>query len=151
MSIDSSIEAVVASNNTLAEANLTLAKALTYYADTVNKFGLKIEKGNEGRAPVAEQEEEAPVAEKKPRGRPKKEAEPAPEVEEEDDGFGDEDEGEDDAVDFEKVKGALKALRDAGQKDKALKIMNDKGYKTIPDIKEKDFKAIYDACQKLLK
>lgn len=135
----------------LADSNLRLAAAMDKYADTITKFGLKVEEANTGKA--EETEEEAPVAEKKPRGRPAKakpEPTPEPEVEDEDDGFGEEEE-EEAAIDFAAVKQALKDVAAKVGKEKALKIMHDRGYKAIPEIKEKDYKAVYDAAQKLLK
>lgn len=158
---------------TLADSNLRLAAAMDKYADTITKFGLKVEEANTGAAEEATDEETARLQyedrkknamlsagsageEKKPRGRPAKakpEPTPEPEVEEEDDGFGDDDDEveEDKPLTAEVIKNELKAVRDAAGKDKALAIIQKLGYKAIPEIKEKDYKAVHDACQKILK
>ena len=155
----------------LADSNLRLAAAMDKYADTITKFGLKVEEANTGSAEEATDEETARLQyedrkknamlsagsageEKKPRGRPKKvEPAPEPEVEDEDDGFGDDDDEveEDKPLTAETIKNELKAVRDAAGKDKALAIIQKLGYKAIPEIKEKDYKAVHDACQKILK
>lgn len=136
---------------TLADSNLRLAAAMDKYADTIIKFGLKVEEANTGTL-TAETEAEEP---KKGRGRPAKakpEPTPEPEVEaDDDDGFGEDE--EEVVLDFATVKQALKdvAAHPKLGKPKALDILDKAGYKSIPDIKEKDFRSVYDACQKLLK
>lgn len=144
----------------LAESNLKLAKSFDRYADVVEKFGLKIEKDNEGRTPAGDAPAgDAPTGStnKPGRGRPagstnKPKATPAPEPEaEDDDGFGEEEEGNEDTITapddltHDQVKAKLLALKKACGDDKgpALKIIAKYGYETIPSVKEKHFAAIW--------
>lgn len=143
MSLEQSMQA-------LADANLKLATALEFYADTVNKYGLKITEANEN--PKAD----APTEDAKPRGRGRPKAtpapEPTPEPEPEVDAFGeDEEEIEQKTITQADVKNILKQVRDQVDMPTALAILSKFGYRAIPEVAPKDFEAIYNAATKALK
>lgn len=137
----------------LAAANLVLAEAMTKYAATIDKYGLKIAGAN-GDAPAAEKP--------KATGRGRK-TEPAatPPADDglggDDDGFGNEGAGDGepsapDKLTADQVKAKLLEVRDAfGDKAPALKIINGFGYNAIPDVKPADFKKVWIECEKALK
>ncbi len=146
----------------LAESNVTLAKAQTYYADTINKFGLKIEKANEGKTPNPDGEATGssappPKAETAAQKKKREAAESAAREEEtgeeetgEDDGFGEEEEekGAPENISAEDVRAILLKVRDKfGDKSHAIDICKKFGYKGIPDIKEKDYEKVFKAAK----
>lgn len=133
-----------------AEAQLALAKAMNYYADTINKYGLKVEQAG-GAEPAAART----AADEKP-GRKKRvvDAAPEPEIEpeiEDDDGFDEPEEESTDVLTADDIRGILLKVRDKfGDKSHAIAICNKFGYKGIPDIKEKDYAKVYAAAKSKL-
>lgn len=157
MSLEKSMELLAESNTKLAEAQSALAEAQQAVAGKYDEMiaffaANKAAKEEEPEKKAAKEEEPekkaAPAKKAAKRGRPKKEEKPA-----EDDGFGEEEETEEqDDLTFDQVKKQLLAVRDAygGDKAPAVKLIRDHGYKAIPEIQEKDYRAIYDAAQKLI-
>lgn len=141
-----------------AAASLELAKAMRFYAETINKYGLKIEQANTGEEPAASTTSKTTTgaretaAQKK--AREKAEAAAAAAAEEgDDDGFGSaEPEGDEEPeLTADTVKAILLQVRDKHEdKGPALAIIAKFGYKAIPDIKPKDYAAIYKAAEKEL-
>lgn len=144
----------------LADSNRELATALSTYAKVVEKYGLKLETDNSGKATVAEQEKggkaEKPEKAEKPKTAAQKKADEkaAAAKKDDDDGFGDE---EDKAPKRKKplthddVKAKLLEIRDAADsKEPALELIGEFGYDSIPTIKEKDYEGIYAAAEKWL-
>lgn len=159
MSLEKSME-------TLAESNLKLAASFDRYAEVVERFGLKIEKDNEGKQTVEQQEATAgktaktdkPAAtEKKPAGRPK--TKPAPVQEEEDDGLGDDDNLEGDDIEapagltIDLVKKKLLEVKTAsgGDKGPAMAVIAEFGYNSVNEVKEKHYDDIWIAAERKLR
>ena len=133
----------------LAESNVALAKAQTYYADTINKFGLKINEAN-GEAGSTQAAEKTTT--EKPKGetaaakkkRQAEEAAAAAKNKEADDGFGEEAQ---ETFTADDVKAKLMAVKNAaGDKAPALAIIKEYGYNAIPEVKEKDYAAVVRDC-----
>ena len=136
----------------LAESNRELAAAQRYYAGVIEKFGLKVESENEGKAPAAA----AAAKESKPAaGKGKSKPADPPAAAKEDDGFGDDEGGEDEIpkeLNADIIKAKLFEVKDAyGDKAVALKIIQDLGYNAIPDVKAKDYEKVYKLCVASLK
>lgn len=139
----------------LAESNVALAKAQTYYADTINKFGLKINEANgEAGATPGKSTEKATEKAETPAQRKKREAAEAAEAAKgkDSDGFDDEPEQATEALTADDVKKKLFEVKDAaGDKQPALDIIGEYGYKAIPEVKEKDYAKVVKDCNTWLK
>lgn len=126
-----------------------LAEAMTYYADTIKKFGLKVETDNGETKPKAKTEEAEP---KKKVGRPAGSAKSKADAE--DDGFGGED--NEDEVTLDVVKAKLMSVKEAaGDKAPALKIIGKYGYNALGELQGddevKNYAKIVADCEKWLK
>jgi hypothetical protein len=160
MSLEESMKDLAESNRERAAADRELAKAMTFYAETINKFGLSLHNSNEGKEP--QPGAVASATSDKPSGRGRK---PAATAKEEpaaagsndgfgDDGFGGEGgEGGGKEYTFDEVKGKLLELmkKNGGDKTESVAIINKYGYASLNDIKDAHFSDIYDAVEKALK
>jgi len=148
----------------LAASNRELAGSLKFYAETVNKYGLKIIESNGGEAPAAAAA--AAATDKPTGGKPKggkaaaAKAEPAaPEGGEGgegggDDGFGGGDGfGGETTLTFDDVKAKLLALmsKNGGDKTASVAIINKYGYASLNDIKDAHFEQIVADVDKAMK
>ena len=166
MSLEQTLEELATSNVTLADSNLALAAAQeklataqTAVADKYSEMIAFVAKGGLSAATTTETTTAAATppaketaAEKKARIKAEEVAAAAAAAAD-NDGFGDEDKTEDaPTLTHGDVKAVLLAVKDKfGDKAEAMKLIGKFGYSGIPEIQEKDFKAIYDGANKLLK
>ena len=145
----------------LAESQTKLAVAMTNYAETIDKYGLKIITANGGDTPAAAASSEKPKAEGKPKGGKAAAAKADAAAGEGggDDGFGNEgggdgfgDEGGK-TYTFDDVKAKLLSLmsKNGGDKTASVAIINKYGYQSLNDIKDQHFAQIVADVEKALK
>lgn len=145
------------SMKTLADASDRLAVALTRYAETVDKYGLKIIEANGDAAPSAAATSEKPAKAGKTKGAAATKEEPAANAGSGDgfgdDGFGGGGEGGGKEYTFDEVKGKLLELmkKNGGDKTESVAIINKYGYASLNDIKDAHFGDIYAAVEKAMK
>lgn len=157
MSLEQSFELLAKSNEALAKSNMAVVESNTRVSDTYERmlegYNALIEAGGTPVIQPVAGASEAPAARAKP--GPKKKDTPAAAAAAapaaEDDGFGEEGAAAT-TYSAEDVKNKLMAVKDKfNDKAPALKIINDLGYKAIPDVQQKDYAAVVVACDKLLK
>lgn len=162
MSLEESMKDLAESNRERAAADRELAKAMTFYAETINKFGLSLHNSNEGKEP---QPGAAAASADKPSGRGRGKAATAAAKEEpaagsndgfSDDGFGGGGEGGEGGgkeYTFDEVKAKLLELmkKNGGDKTESVAIINKYGYASLNDIKDAHFSDIYAAVEKAMK
>lgn len=137
----------------LAEANERLATALTKYAETVDKYGLRIIEANgDGSAPAAAASTEKPKGGKGKAAASKEE--PAASAGS-NDGFGDDGfggSGGGKTYTFDEVKQKLLDLmnKNGGDKTESVAIIGKYGYQSLNDIKDAHFTDIVNDVDKAL-
>ncbi len=168
MSLEQSMLKLAESNDALAEAQSRLAEAQNKVADRYEEMITMFKNGSvaSDTPAAAPNTDKAPTAAEKKAAKAAKAAEAAAAAaaaaaeatksdDEDDDGFGGddaEDADDEDKLTHGEVKQALIDLKNK-DKDKArgVNIINKYGYEAIPDIQEKDYRAIFNDVQKLLK
>lgn len=134
-----------------AEAAEKLADAMNRYADVVEKYGLKLETENKGKATVADQEKAGAKATGSKATGAKATGSKA---KSDDDGFGDDKPTKPKpkkTVSVDDAKALLLKVKNvAGDKQPALDIIAEFGYSKLPEVQEKDAAAIAEKAQEWL-